>query len=372
MPRISGAISSRPVKATVVAAVSSFALVGGVFAGAGLAQAQTAPEASAASHAYRHGAVPKLDPSTGRAVTAPDAGTATNANNLSYGGAIDGIGVTTGAPRVYVIYWGSQWGKATTTNGVVHLSGDKSGMAPDQQSFFKGLGSSTDKWSGVMTQYCQGIATGAQSCPSTAAHVGYPGTGGALAGVWEDTSAVPSAASGHQIAEEAIKAAAHFGNTTAAKNRNVQYVITFPSGTDPDNYQTQGFCAWHDYNGDTTLSGGAATSPYGDIAFTNMPYLPDAGASCGAGFVNKPGLLDGITIVGGHEYAETITDQNPAGGWTDAQGNEDGDKCAWISSGTGASQNITLSTGKFAVQSTWGNDGNGGAGACEVSHAFVK
>jgi serine protease len=99
-----------------------------------------------------------------------------------------------------------------------------------------------------------------------------------------------------------------------------------------------------------------------------MPYLPDAGASCGQGFVNSPGALDGVTIVGGHEYAETITDQNPAGGWTDASGAENGDKCAWISSGQGASQNITLGTGKFAVQSTWANDGNGGQGACEVSH----
>ncbi|MDH6118472.1 hypothetical protein ABH930_001472 [Kitasatospora sp. GAS204A] len=370
MSRFIGALSSRPAKAAAVAAVSSFALVGGVFAGSGLAQAQTAP--AVASHAYRHGAVPKLDPATGHAVTAPDAA-ATNANNLNYGGAIDGIGVTTGAPKVYVIYWGSQWGKASTdSHGLVHLAGDKSGMAPDQQGFFKGLGSSTDAWSGVMTQYCQGIATGAQSCPAGAAHVGHPGSTGALAGVWEDTSAVPSAANGHQIALEAIKAAKHFGNTTAAKNRNVQYVITFPSGTNPDNYQSQGFCAWHDYNGDTTLSGGAATSPYGDIAFTNMPYLPDAGQSCGQGFVNSPGALDGVTIVGGHEYAETITDQNPAGGWTDSSGAENGDKCAWISSGQGASQNITLSTGKFAVQSTWGNDGNGGAGGCEVSHATVK
>ena len=40
-------------------------------------------------------------------------------------------------------------------------------------------------------------------------------------------------------------------------------------------------------------------------------------------------------------------------------------------SGQGASQNIPLSTGSFAVQSTWANDFNGGRGGCEVSHPIV-
>jgi serine protease len=113
------------------------------------------------------------------------------------------------------------------------------------------------------------------------------------------------------------------------------------------------------------------SSPDGTLAFTNLPYIPDAGASCGQGFVNSPGTLDGVTIVEGHEYAETDTDTWPAGGWIDASGAENGDKCAWISSGQGASQNITLTTGTFAVQSTWANDFNNGSGGCEVSHTIV-
>ena len=43
--------------------------------------------------------------------------------------------------------------------------------------------------------------------------------------------------------------------------------------------------------------------------------------------------IDGVTIVEGHEYAETITDQNPAGGWIDSTGYENGDKCAWVGVG---------------------------------------
>src|SRR3989442_4668349 len=104
-----------------------------------------------------------------------------------------------------------------------------------------------------------------------------------------------------------------------------------------------------------------------------MPYVTDAGTSCGQNFVNSgsAGTLDGVTIVEGHESAETITDQNPAGGWTDTSGAENGDKCAWVSSGAGATQNVAFSTGSFAMQSTWGNDGAAGAGACQISHSIV-
>jgi serine protease len=320
----------------------------------------------AQGHPWRNGVVPL------RGTHA--ASTALSTNNLSYGGAIDGVGVTTGAPQVYVVFWGSQWGtQSTNSAGNYTYSGDPKAMAPDLQAFLKGLGTGSETWSGVMTQYCQGVAAGTQSCPSSnTQHVGYP-TGGALAGVWEDTSATaPSQATAHQIGAEAVSAANHFGNFSP----NAQYFIVSPTGTHPDGFNTLfgQFCAWHDYSGDSTMDGGGAvSSPNGPVAFTNMPYVTDAGSSCGENFVNSgsAGTLDGVTIVGGHEYAETITDEYPAGGWTDTTGNENGDKCAWISSGQGASQNITLTTGTFAVQSTWANDFNGGSGGCEVSHPIV-
>jgi serine protease len=327
-------------------------------------------------HTYRHGAVPTRATATKMAAWAQahPAVAAASANDLNYGGGIDGIGVTTGHEQVYLVFYGSQWGTASTnSSGDTVLSGDASGVAPRLQEFFKGLGTGSELWSGVLTQYCEGVAAGTQICPtSNTSHVAYP-TGGALSGVWVDEStASPSAASGHQLGVEALNASVHFGNTTAAANRNAQYVIVSPHGANPDNYQTQGFCAWHDYNGDTTLSGGAVSSSY-DFSFTNLPYIPDAGASCGQNFVNSNGPLDGVTIVEGHEYAETVTDQNPAGGYTDNSGEENGDKCAWITPGTaGGSFDLTTSTGTFAVQTTWGNDGNNNAGTCQASHAIVS
>ncbi len=364
-----------------LAGFAAMALVAGGVVIAGSAQAaSTNPYAPSYGHPYRHGALPTRAAAGKMAdyrASHPNTNIPTaSAANLRYGGGVDGIGVTTGAPKVYLVFYGSQWGTAgTDANGNTTFSGDSVGMAPRLQQLFKGIGTNNELYSGVMTQYCEGVAVGSQTCPANSAHVGYP-TGGALAGVWADTaSASPTQATGHQLGVQAVNAASHFGNTTAASNRNAQYVIVSPHGTQPDGFNTPngGFCAWHDWNGDTTLSGGAIPSSVGDIAFHNMPYVTDAGTSCGQNFVNagSAGTLDGVTIVDGHEYAETITDQNPTGGWTDTSGEENADKCAWVSTGPGASANFPFSTGSFAMQTTWSNDVNSGTGGCQMTHPIV-
>jgi serine protease len=73
-------------------------------------------------------------------------------------------------------------------------------------------------------------------------------------------------------------------------------------------------------------------------------------------------------MVEGHEYSETITDQFPAGGWIDASGWENADKCSWNGvGGTTGAVNVTTATGTFAMQATWSND----IAACSNSHATV-
>jgi len=334
------------------------------------------PYSPAAGHGYRHGVVPTRDQHAKMQAWATQntsTTAATGSNTLSYGGGVDGIGVTSGAPKVYLVFWGSQWGgQGTDAAGNLTFSGDAKQGAPYLQKMYKGLGTGGEAWSGVLTQYCDGPSVGylATSCPTSAAHIPYP-SGGVFAGAWYDNAAAePAAANGHQLAVEAINAAAHFGNTTPASNRYAQYIILSPSGTSPDGFLTSNFCAWHDYNGDSGLTGGAASSGYGDIAFTNMPYVMDRGTTCGQNFVNPSGTLDGYSMVAGHEYAETLTDQNPAGGWTNhvsgssMYGEENADECAWISSGQGASSNISTGTGTFAMQSSWSNDTN----RCDLTH----
>jgi serine protease len=255
-----------------------------------------------------------------------------------HGGVSDGAAGTVGVettPGVYIVFWGSQWN-----------NNDPSGEANQVQNFLGGLyqsGASTnDNWSLSTTQYCQGVANGATSC-SAGTPVTAP-TASPVLGVWSDnTSAAPSKPRQSQLAGEAVRAAGHFGNASATQNASVQYVIATAHGNNAQGFGTS-YCAWHS----------SVNSSAGQIAYTNLPYITDAGASCGANFVSS--AIDGITIVEGHEYAETVTDQYPNGGWLDGSGAENGDKCAWISPGSpGGSAAITLSTGTFAVQSLWSN-----------------
>ena len=354
---------------------------------AGQAMAQSAgsgnPYSPRYAHPYRHGAVPTHEASTRMhawSAQQPDA-TAVAASSLmlAYAGGTDDIGVTSGKPKVYLVVYGRQWGtKGTDAQGNMTLSHDLVGSVPYLQMLFRGLGTGAELWSGVATQYCDGhlVSAGATSCSASAAHVGYP-AGGALAGIWYDNSvASPALATGRQLAQEAVAAAAHFGNTTPASNRYTQYVILSPSGTQPDGFNTpdSGFCAWHSYNGDTFSDGGPVASTYGDIAFTNMPYVYDAGSSCGADSVNvgNRGALDGVSIVEGHEYVETLTDPT-YGGWYNQTsspmfgGEEIGDECSGVYPAPGFTQNVVMGNGSYAMQSLWSND----TGACEISHAIV-
>jgi len=364
--------------AALAVATSAFTLSTASAAPVRTASPVSNPYSPAYQHQYRHGVVPtvgQLAKMKSYAAAHPQAAAATGPETLSYGGGIDGIGVMSGHAKVYLVFYGTQWGtQSTDANGNLTFSGDSVGAAPVAQQMFKGIGTGSELWSADLTQWCDGpnVATGATSCPSNANFVPYQ-SGGVLAGAWYDNSgAEPGTASGHQLGVEAVKAAGHFGNTTAAANRDAYYVILSPHGTNPDSYQGQ-YCAWHDYNGDSTLTGGAVASSYGDIAFSNQPYNTDSGAGCGVGFINSPGTLDGYTMTLGHEWHETMSDQNPAGGWTNNTGSsfngqENSDECAWINPGTaGGAANVSMGNGTYAEQASWSNDTN----ACAISHPIV-
>jgi hypothetical protein len=342
---------------------------------AGVLHASPNPYSPANGHAYRHGVIPTVSQQAkmnAYAKAHPSTVTATGPQTLSYGGGVDGIGVQSGHSKVYLVFYGTQWGTSSTdANGNLKFTGDSAGAAGVAQQMFKGIGTNGELWSADLTQWCDGpgVAAGATACPATGVNYIPYQTGGVLSGVWYDNAAAsPAAASALQLGQEAVKAAGHFGNTAAASNRYAYYVILSPHGTNPDNYQTRNFCAWHDWNGDF-----GASSPYGDIAFSNQPYNIDRGTSCGVGFVNTPGTTDGYTITLGHEWHEMMSDQNPLGGWSNhsasSYGQENSDECVWLAPGTsGGAANISFgSFGTYAEQASWSNDTNN----CAISHAIV-
>jgi hypothetical protein len=218
---------------------------------------------------------------------------------------INGGGPVQSAPRVYVDFW--------------HWTSDPSGEAPYLRRFLSAVGGTP--WLATVHQYGAGWS------------------GQLLAGTWSDPNLVPSNPTDAQIQAEAVVAAKHFG---VGNSVDVQIVVATPTGHSTKGFGTS-WCAYH---------GAVAADP--SITYTNLPYMTNAGGSCGEDSVNgSSGTLDGVSIVEGHELAESITDPL-INAWRDASGNEIADKCAWTDLA-----NLNTEAGSFAVQPLWSNAANG-------------
>src|SRR5215472_6814149 len=68
------------------------------------------PYSPQTGHEYRYGVVPTRD-CADRMSAWESAHTyaAPLSDTLAYGGGVDGVGVTSGVPRVYLVFYGSQW-----------------------------------------------------------------------------------------------------------------------------------------------------------------------------------------------------------------------------------------------------------------------
>ncbi|GHF09013.1 hypothetical protein [Streptomyces morookaense] len=272
-----------------------------------------------------------------------------NTDLMTYhGGPVEAV------PAVYIVYWGSQW---TNADGSLN---DPKGEVALQKKFFTNLVGSGDNWSTTNTQYCWGppVTTGATSCPDSATHIEHLDSG-LLAGTWTDTSAaVPANPTSDDIANEAFNAAAHFG----VSGDGNQFIIDTPTGVTPQDFPNK-YCSWH--SSQESADGNTL------VVYTNFPYMPDAGAQCGANWIDPgttgvAGDTEGVTIVGGHEYAETLTDPEPMSGWStdnDTTGGEIGDKCIW---NNGVSAIKSIGGTNFAVQPLWSNNFNNGKGGCAI------
>jgi hypothetical protein len=235
---------------------------------------------------------------------------------------VSGGGPVQHNPKVYLLLEGPDWG----SGGIIT---DPAGQYLD--SLYSGLGTPSDTWSLSTSQYTDST--------------GHPVfSGSVLAGVWQDTSTPPVQDQSTLSAE-----ADAFASQQGISGNDAQIVIASQPGTQfADGFGSQ-YCAYHTYS---------------SVPFTNLPYVLDAGQSCGENFVNagSAGTYDGFSIVGGHEYGETVSDPLPTSGWFDGNdfvsGGENGDKCAWGGLGWGDNDpygNVSLSTGSFAMQSLWSN-----------------
>ena len=276
--------------------------------------------------------------------------------NMAYFG-----GTVQVTPKIYLVLWG--WGQTGAFNHttVGRPANDPDGAAALMTNFIAAIGGTS--WERIATQYYQSNYNG------TFSNVSNPKQ--ELAGVWhDDTTPIHDNLSPLELAQEAGRAAQHFGVSNPA---NANFVVATPQMYNEAGFNQGSYCAWHDYV--TPISYPGVTT---GIAFTNMPYVLNATGSCGQDFVNPApaGNNDGVTIVLGHEIAETLTDpgaeqaagQLQYGAWFDYQGWEIGDKCAWVGDGLqvpGSPFNMVGNDGRtYPVQALWSNQALNGAGYC--------
>jgi hypothetical protein len=209
---------------------------------------------------------------------------------LTYGG-----GPVQVTPKVFLIFWGYT------------KYGDSHGVKSLLEHYIGSIGGGTGH-NNIYTQYYE-ISGGKK--------IYITNPSGQYGGAWEDdAAAVPLHPTDAQVAAEALRGVTHFGY-----NGNASYVVATPHGRSSSGFETK-FCAYHS----ATLSSSRL------VSYTNLPYMPDAGATCGANSISPPsdetGADEGVTIVEGHEQGESVTDPEPFTGWNSPDG-EIGDLCEW-------------------------------------------
>ena len=121
--------------------------------------------------------------------------------------------------------------------------------------------------------------------------------------------------------------------TLPQPNANTVYFVYLPSGatiTQQGDRSCDVFCGYH--------------SSQGQVLYSVLTY-PDCNGCLGG-----ESVFDALTETSSHELSEVITNFN--NGWSDANGQEIGDKCAW------QKKSVTTIGGTFTVQQEWSNANN--------------
>jgi hypothetical protein len=284
------------------------------------------------------------------------------ANDLVYHGGNAGpgaIGIEK-KPAVYLIWWGPQWASGFTTPDSDGKLFSSKTLQTYLSNFFTNEGGSA--WASTQTQYCRNVPVGTTSCQGIAGADYITNPTHQLKGVWTDPTPVPADIVTLGLAEnlvddpiamEAQRAAGHFGF-----NPDATYIVLTPPGTIGTGQPV--YCGYHTQTTSVDGVGNPMRIQYAFIPFLNTDWPGLGTGGCGMHNVNAAsnaygnGIFDGYSIVVGHEYAEAVTDPDnfasDQDGWNDAQGSENGDKCAWTNT-----HDIALGGHQYAVQPMWSN-----------------
>lgn len=141
-------------------------------------------------------------------------------------------------------------------------------------------------------------------------------------------------------------------NRSLPKDTNgVYFVLTTRDVNETTGFCTQ-YCGWHT-NG--SISGS-------DIKFSFVGNPDRCPSACEAQSIGPNGNAgaDGMASIIAHELEETATDPDLNAWWSDANGGENGDLCAWTFGSTyttsnGAQANMNLGGRNYLIQQNWVN-----------------
>jgi hypothetical protein len=244
--------------------------------------------------------------------------------DLRYGG-----GPVQHNPVAFVIFWGANW------------QGADSSRAQLLQTYFQSLGGTS--FENILTQYSD-TAGNIQNTES-------------LGGVFFDPTTPPTDAS---CGTNTVHDSSFRSEVTHAiqvngwpTELNATYFVYIPSGfpvnSDSFGCSTNAFCAYHNWSG--SFSYGVMLFP--NVAGCQVPSSP-----------NGDVVADSEVNITTHEQFEAATDTQPPNGWTDASGEEIGDKCVGVYAG----DPVNLNGHSFWVQNEYSNATHD----CEISFGNVS
>ncbi|HEY2475254.1 MAG TPA: hypothetical protein VGI19_10680 [Candidatus Cybelea sp.] len=218
-------------------------------------------------------------------------------------------------PKTYLILWGYK------------KYGDPDGVAKLLEAYLPLEGGSGHN--NIYTQYYETVS---------ARPVFITNPKGQSGGFWDDEKdAVPLNPTDTQVAAEVVIGVKHFGYDPYGS-----YIVATPHGRSTTGFGTA-WCAYHSI----------AIADGKNVSYTNFPYMPDVGLNCGAGYIpapkDEPLNDEGVTIVAGHEYGESITDPELGTGWY-LSPYEIGDVCAWMHI-----KNLKFGKKSFTMQPMYSN-----------------
>jgi hypothetical protein len=241
-----------------------------------------------------------------------DAPTAGSTGAMSPAIRWNGGPILSGAPNVHVIWYGN-WAQG---------NGSDNGAGQD-----------------IVRDFLHGVANSDHMAINSAGYTGSNGAvTGALGSVFEGTDAYSR---GKRLRDADIATiVSRYMTASGLKDPNAVYLVVSSS----DVAETSGFCSkycgWH-----TAGTIQSMNIKYGFVGNANRCL---SGCAAQTTSPNGNAGVDGTISVLMHEIEEAITDPNPRSGWTDSNGAENADKCAWTFGGgqqtaaNGASYNLTL------------------------------